>query len=103
MGLTEFNIKFMVRTAIKTQVLADFPIELANPSPPEPSTENKKPWTMYFDGLRSYGRSGAGILIISPQGEKLRYIIRLDFPATNNMAEYEALLAWLRVCMSLGV
>src|SRR5207237_3723495 len=81
MGLTEFDIKFTARTAIKSQVLDDFTIELATPSLLEPSTEDEKPWTMYFDGSRSYGLSGAGILIISPQGEKLRYVVHFDFSA----------------------
>src|SRR5438105_3470581 len=58
---------------------------------------------MYFDGSRSYDRSGTGIVIISPRGKKLHYVVRFDFPATNNVAEYEALLAGLRVCKSIGV
>src|SRR5438105_3751399 len=95
MGLAEFDIEFMARTAIKSQVLADFMVELASPSPPEPSTEDEKPLTMYFDCSRSYGCSGARILIISPQGEKLRYVVHFDFLATNNMAENEALLVGL--------
>src|SRR6266540_3437762 len=80
---------------IKSQVLADFMVELTNPSPPEPVRAEEKPWTMYFDGSRSYGRSGAGILIVSPRGERIRCIIRFNFPATNNVSKYEALLARL--------
>ena len=45
MGLVEFDIRFTACTAIKSQVLADFTVELATPSPPEPSTEDEKPWT----------------------------------------------------------
>ena len=58
---------------------------------------------MYFDGSRSYGCLGAEILIISPHREKLRYVIRFDFPATNNVAKYEELLLGLRACKSLSV
>jgi ribonuclease HI len=36
--------------------------------------------------------TGAGLLFISPFGEHMRYAVRLHFPASNNMAEYEALL-----------
>src|SRR6266540_2345597 len=40
---------------------------------------------------------------MSPHGERLRYVIWFNFPATNNVAEYEALLAGLRSCKSLGI
>jgi ribonuclease HI len=39
--------------------------------------------------------AGAGLLFISPLGEHMRYAVRLHFPASNNMAEYEALLGGL--------
>jgi ribonuclease HI len=39
---------------------------------------------------------GAGLLFISPLGEHMRYAVRLHFPASNNMAEYEALLYGLK-------
>ena len=47
--------------------------------------------------------AGAGLLFISPLGEHMRYVIRLHFPASNNMAEYEALLGGLRIAVELGV
>jgi hypothetical protein len=43
--------------------------------------------------------AGAGLLFISPLGEHMRYAVRLHFPASNNMAEYEALLCGLRIAM----
>jgi len=46
--------------------------------------------------------TGAGLLFISPLGEHMRYVIRLHFPASNNMAEYEA-LSGLRIAIELGV
>jgi ribonuclease HI len=47
--------------------------------------------------------AGAGLLFISPLGKHLRYVLRLHFPASNNMAEYEALVNGLRIAIELGV
>ena len=58
---------------------------------------------MYFDGSVMKTNAGAGLLFISPLGEHIRYVIRLYFPASNNMAEYEALLSGLRIAIELGV
>jgi probable phosphoglycerate mutase len=44
-------------------------------------------------------RAGTGLLFISPLGEHMRYAVRLHFPASNNMAEYEALLCGLRIAI----
>jgi ribonuclease HI len=45
----------------------------------------------------------AGLLFISPLGKHLRYVLRLHFPASNNVAEYEALVNGLRIAVELGV
>ena len=47
---------------------------------------------MYFDGSLIKTEAGAGLLFISPLGVHVRYIIRLHFAASNNAAEYEALV-----------
>jgi ribonuclease HI len=47
--------------------------------------------------------AGAGLLFISPLGEHVRYVICLHFPASNNVAEYEALVNGLRIAIELGV
>jgi ribonuclease HI len=58
---------------------------------------------MYFDGSLMKTGAGAGLLFISPVGKHLRYVLRLHFPASNNMAEYEALVNGLRIAIELGV
>jgi ribonuclease HI/transposase InsO family protein len=58
---------------------------------------------MYFDGSLTLRGAGAGVVLIAPTGEVLKYVVRLDFRATNNMAEYEGLLAGLRAAASLGI
>ena len=86
--------------AIKSQVLADFVAEWTDTQLPPPQIQDEC-WTMYFD--RSVMKTGAGLLFISPLGEHMRYVIRLHFAASNNMAEYEALLSGLRIAIELGV
>jgi ribonuclease HI len=48
-------------------------------------------------------RAGTGLLFISTLGEHMRYAVRLHFPASNNMAEYEALLCGLRIAIEMGI
>jgi ribonuclease HI len=60
-------------------------------------------WTMYFDGSLMKTGAGAGLLFISPLGKHLRYVLRLHFPASNNVVEYEALVNGLRIAIELGV
>jgi ribonuclease HI len=60
-------------------------------------------WTLYFDGSVMKTGSGAGMLFISPLGEHIRYAVRLHFPTSNNMVEYEALLCGLRIAIEIGI
>nr|ABA95702.1 retrotransposon protein, putative, unclassified [Oryza sativa Japonica Group] len=110
--LSEFDLHFEPRHAIKSQALADFVAEWT-PAPepvsiPEASTDPSQlphtaHWVMQFDGSLSLQGAGAGVTLTSPSGDVLRYLVRLDFRATNNMAEYEGLLAGLRVAAGLGI
>jgi hypothetical protein len=59
--------------------------------------------TMFFDGSLMKTGAGAGLLFISPLEKHLRYVLRLHFPASNNVAEYEALVNGLRISIELGV
>jgi ribonuclease HI len=58
---------------------------------------------MYFDGSLMKTGAGVGLLFISPLGVHVRYVVRLHFPASNNVAEYEALITGLRIAIELGV
>ena len=58
---------------------------------------------MYFDGALNLDGAGAGNLFISPRCEQLKYVLQLLFKATNNAAEYEALIHDLRIAASLGI
>ncbi|CAA7024978.1 unnamed protein product [Microthlaspi erraticum] len=90
--LSEYDIEYRNRTCEKSQVLADFLIEL----PPDmigADPNVRESWTLHVDGSSSRNGSGIGIRLESPTGEILEQSFRLAFPASNNEAEYEALIA----------
>jgi len=59
-------------------------------------------WMMCFDGSVMAPGSGARVVLISLNGSKLCYTIRLHFSASNNAVEYEALINGLRIAIELG-
>jgi ribonuclease HI len=93
---------FVPRKAIKSQVLADFLVEWVDTQLPTAPIQAEL-WTMYFDGSLMKTGAGAGLLFVSPLGRHLRYVIRLHFPASNNVAKYKALVNGLRIAIELGV
>jgi ribonuclease HI len=58
---------------------------------------------MYFDGSLKLGVASAGVLFISLDSKQLKYVLQTLWQATNNEAEYEALIHGLRVAISLGI
>lgn len=98
MELTGYGIQYEPRTAIKGQALADFIAECSYSEEPEP----KAPiWELHTDGSVTSSGSGAGIVLITPEGNTLEYALKFSFPATNNEAEYEAAIAGLELCKTL--
>jgi ribonuclease HI len=58
---------------------------------------------MYFNGSKRVEGAGVGVVLISPQGDKLNYVLRMSFPqASNNEAEYEALLHGMKMAKACG-
>jgi ribonuclease HI len=96
------TLSFAPRKAIKSQVLADFLAEWVDTQLPTAPIQVEL-WIMYFDGSLMKTGVGAGLLFISPLGKHVRYVIRLHFPASNNVAEYEALVNGLCIVVELGV
>jgi ribonuclease HI len=96
------TLSFAPWKAIKSQVLADFLAEWVDTQLPTDPIQAEL-WTMYFDGSLMKTRAGAGLLFVSPLGKHVRYVLRLHFPASNNMAEYEALVNGLCIAVELGV
>jgi ribonuclease HI len=96
------TISFAPRKAIKSQVLADFVAEWVDTQLPTAPIQPEL-WTMYFDVSLMKTGAGAGLLFISPLGKHLRYVLRLHFTTSNNVAEYKALVNRLRIAIELGV
>jgi ribonuclease HI len=96
------TISFAPRKAIKSQVLADFVAKWVDTQLPAALIQPEL-WTMFFDGSLMKIGAGAGLLFISPLGKHHRYVLRLHFSASNNVAEYEALVNGLRIAIELGV
>jgi hypothetical protein len=96
------TLSFAPQKAIKSQVLADFLVEWTNTQLPTTPIQPEL-WTMYFDRSLMKTGAGAGLLFVSPLGKHLRYVIRLHFSASNNVAEYDTLVNGLRIAIELGV
>ncbi|XP_057950947.1 uncharacterized protein LOC131145776 [Malania oleifera] len=96
--LSEFDIQYQPRPAIKAQVLADFIAERL----PESSTKSNV-WTLHVDGSSNTAGGGAGFILSALDDSETLFALKLEFTATNNNVEYEALLASLRLAEALGV
>ena len=101
-SLGAYDITFKPRTAIKGQALADFIAECSIPLQDEPEGGNTPAWEIFVDGSSCSTGSGAGIILKSPEGIVLQYALRFKFPASNNMAEYEALISGMKLAKQLG-
>ena len=98
--LSEFVIQYRLRTAIKGQVVADFIAEFAQSE--DKGEENAAQWNIHTDRSSNRRVGGAGVVIQTLEGDKVKCMIRLDFPTTNNEAEYEALVAGLDFARAVG-
>jgi ribonuclease HI len=101
--MSEFDIDYRPRTAIKAQALADFVAEFTHPWNEEKESEKDEAWTVNIDGSSTKEMNGAGIVLVSPEKDKFEYALQLRFRATNNEAEYEALLVGLKLSKHMGV
>ncbi|GJY43134.1 reverse transcriptase domain-containing protein [Tanacetum coccineum] len=105
--LEGYDIQYRPRTAIKGQILADFIVERPEEeSPDELMAEPEvlpEPWTLFTDGSSCVDGSGAGLILTNPEGAEFTYAMRFRFEATNNEAEYEALIAGLRIAEKMGI
>ena len=86
----------------QSQVLADFVAEWTEIQMP-PAVIDQEYWTMYFDGSLMKKDVGMGLVFVSPLGVRMRYMVHLHFPSSNNVAEYEALINSLRIAIELGI
>nr|GEU35859.1 reverse transcriptase domain-containing protein [Tanacetum cinerariifolium] len=103
--LGEHNITYRPRTPVKGQILADFLTEMLDENPPAAlvAETQQESWTLFTDGSSCVDGSGAGLILINPEGIEFTYALRFQFAASNNEAEYEALIAGLRIAAQMGV
>ncbi|GKA80364.1 reverse transcriptase domain-containing protein [Tanacetum coccineum] len=103
--LGEHNITYRPRTSVKGQILADFLIEKSDENPPDTSAVETppEPWILFTDGSSCVDGSGACLILTNPKGAEFTYVLRFQFTASNNEAEYEALIAGLRIAAQMGV
>ena len=113
--LGAFDIKYMPRTSVKGQILADLVAEFTEPALEEMSmTQNmdgksvdiisllEPPfWKVYVDEVANQRGSRVGLVLISPEKLTIKKSLRLGFSVTNNEAEYEALLEGIRMVQTM--
>ena len=68
-----------------------------------PAVIDQEYWTMYFDGSLMKKGADTGLVFMSPLGVRMRYMVHLHFPSSNNIAEYEALINDLCIIVELGI
>ena len=114
--LGAFDIKYMPRTSIKGQVLADLVVEFTKPKIEELPTDGNMDeklvgaisqyclptWKVHVEGASNQKGSGVRLVLISPEKVVIEKSLRLDFSATNNEAEYEALLEGMAMVQRMG-
>nr|GEX73754.1 reverse transcriptase domain-containing protein [Tanacetum cinerariifolium] len=93
--------------AIKGQILADFIVERPEEGSSdilmEVEEELPEPWILFTDGSSCTDGSGVGLILTNPKGVEFTYALKFRFDTTNNEAEYEALIARLRIAKQMGV
>ena len=91
--LSKFDIRYRPRTAVKGQIVTDFIAEYTQSECK--GAEELGLWSIYTDESSNHHAGGTGVVIQTPEGDKIECMIWLNFPTTNNEAEYEALVAEL--------
>ena len=108
--LSEFDISYQPRSAIKAQALVDFINDCSDGNEGmdagqeiKEAEKNNDIWELNVDGAANPEGSGGGIVLVSPDQEEVCYALKYQFHPTNNEAEYEALIAGLKLARALGV
>ena len=103
--LSEFDIRYKLKTAIKGQVLVDFVMEFTSEelTGDTQTTPDLLVWKLSVDVAANDQGSGAGMILTSPEGIDIEYALRFGFRASNIAAEYEAVIARLNLAHSMEV
>ena len=98
--LSEFDIQYEPRGPIKGQVFADFVVELSSIATPAEGLGCR--WVLSVDGSSNQQGSGAGVILEGPNRVLIEQSLRFAFKASNNQAEYEALIAGMLLAREMG-
>ena len=103
--LSEFDIRYKPKTSIKGQVLVDFVMEfiLAEPAKNAQAPTDLSILKLSVDGATNAQGRGYGLILTSPEGIDIEYALRFKFQASNNEAEYEAVIVGLNLAHSLEI
>ncbi|XP_025703666.1 uncharacterized protein [Arachis hypogaea] len=96
--LSQYDIRYEPRQAIKAQAMADFLVEVTG----DPSEEVGTRWKLHVDGASNQTFGGVGIILESPIGVVYEQSVRFEFLISNNQAEYEALIGGLTLAAEVG-
>ncbi|XP_057969350.1 uncharacterized protein LOC131158498 [Malania oleifera] len=117
MLLTEYDITYVTRKAIKGSIIVEYladravndyqSMEFDFPNQDIDSIDQEKEgnvrWMMLFDGATNIWGHGIGAVLISPEGKYYPVTAKLTFPCTNNIAEYEACVLGLQAAIDQGI
>jgi hypothetical protein len=98
----QYDVEFVPRWVIKSQALTDFIAEWTDLGL-RGINDLPDHWVMYFDGSYTLKGAEADVVLIPPEGDMLKYAIQIEFPVTNNTAEYEGLVTGLRLAKELSI
>ena len=90
--LSEFDIKYQPRNAIKAQALVNFIAEFTPSHGSFDGVEDVKTWVIHVDGSSTLYARGIRVVLQSPKGDKSKYKVRLQYQTTNNEVEYESII-----------
>ncbi|XP_072087050.1 uncharacterized protein [Arachis hypogaea] len=96
--LSQYDLSYEPRHAIKVQEMADFLVEVTG----NPTEVADTRWKFHVDGASNQMSGGAGIILESPAGVIYEQSVKFEFPVSNNQAEYEALLGGLVLAREVG-
>ena len=101
--MSEFDIRYKLRTTIKGQVLADFITEFTLTEPTETTqlASDLPIWRLFVDGAANAQGSDGGLILTSSDGNDVEYALEFWFQASNNEAEYEVVIAGLNLAHSM--
>ncbi|XP_074305106.1 uncharacterized protein LOC141640044 [Silene latifolia] len=109
--LSGYDLKFEPQTAIKSQALVDFVSDFRPTLQEQADSEiltlsedkREQVWELHVDGASNTKVAGVGLVLKSPQGEQIIQAVRCEFKATNNEAEYEALILGLQLALEMQI